>query len=212
MLNDSDPATFIKEVNVQKVILPRLKMKLDFMKKAYGAKDEVAAELTLHDNSNKALSNYNFDFVVNLAGQQLTKGKGQTGSEGEAMVKFNLPDELKTNDGLLNVMIKYQGQTESISRSVPIVLNNVNIQLFPEGGDLVAGLTSRVAFKATNEFGKPADIEGIVVNSQGQELTSFSSYHQGMGAFTLQPKEDETYTVKITKPAGVTNTFEVPIL
>ncbi len=210
MLNDKDPATFIKELTVQKVILPRLKMKLDFMKKAYGAKDEVAAELTLNDNTNKPLANYDFTYVVNLAGKQLSKGKGQTGNEGEAMVKFTLPNVLKTNDGLLNIMIKYQGQTESISRSVPIILNNINIALYPEGGDLVAGLTSKVAFKAVNEFGKAADIEGVVVDSKGQTLTSFSSYHQGMGAFTLQPKEDETYTVKITRPAGVTNTFELP--
>ena len=210
MLNDKDPATFTKELTVQKVILPRLKMKLDFMKKAYGAKDEVAAELTLNDNTNQPLANYDFTYVVNLAGKQLTKGKGQTGNEGEAMVKFTLPNELKSNDGLLNIMIKYQGQTESISRSVPIILNNINIALYPEGGDLVAGLTSKVAFKAVNEFGKAADIEGVVVDSKGQTLTSFSSYHQGMGAFTLAPKEDETYTVKITKPAGVTNTFEVP--
>ncbi len=98
MLNDQDPATFIKEITVQKVILPRLKMKLDFMKKAYGAKDEVAAELTLHDNANKALANFDFDYVVNLGDSRWAEGKGKTGNEGEAMVKFTLPNELKTND------------------------------------------------------------------------------------------------------------------
>ena len=207
MLNDKDPAMFTKKLTVQKVTLPRLKMKLDFMKEAYGARDEVAAELTLHENNNAPLSNYNFDYIVNLGNKTLTRSKGKTGEKGEAMVKFTLPNELKTNDGLLNIMIKYQGQTESISRSVPIILNNINVQLFPEGGDLVNGLTSKVAFKAVNEFGKPADIEGVVIDSKGQELTAFASYHQGMGAFSLTPKANEQYTVKITKPANVTNSF-----
>ena len=210
MRNDALPATFIKELTVQKVVLPRLKMKLDFMKKAYGAGDEVAAELSINDNTNKPLSNHDFNYVVNLEGNQIHKGNSKTGKKGEAMVKFALPKELKSNDGLLNIMIQYQGQTESISRSVPIVLNNIIMGLYPEGGDLVAGLTSKVAFNAFNEFNKSADIEGVVLNSKGQTITSFSSYHQGMGAFEITPQTDEEYTVKITKPVGVENTYQLP--
>ena len=82
---------------------------------------------------------------------------------------------------LLNVMIDYNGSTESISRSIPIVLNKIKLQLFPEGGDLVADLQSKVAFRALNEFGKPADIEGEVLNSKGVKVASFNSFHQGMG-------------------------------
>ncbi|MGB1121609.1 MAG: hypothetical protein ACPG3Z_06415, partial [Saprospiraceae bacterium] len=115
-----------------------------------------------------------------------------------------------TNDGLVNIIIDYQGQAESISRSIPIVLNKVRVQLLPEGGDLVNGLKGRVAFRAANEFGKPADISGVVVNSKGEEITKFESYHQGMGAFDLTPKVNEKYTVKITKPVGVEQTFDVP--
>lgn len=210
LLNDKNPAIFIKELTVQKVVLPRLKMKLDFMKKAYGSGDEVAAELSIEDNANQPLANHNFNFVVKIEGKEIKKGKSSTGNEGEAMVKFNLPKNLKSNDGILNIMIRYQGQTESISRSVPIVLNNIQMRLYPEGGDLVTGLASKVAFKALNEFGKPADIEGVLMNSKGKTISSFSSYHQGMGAFSITPSEDETYTVKITKPAGVQNTFELP--
>ncbi len=210
MTNDQLPAVFTKELTVQKVILPRLKMKLDFIKKAYGAGDKVAAELTINDNTNKALKNHDFNYIVNLAGKKLAKGKGTTGNEGEAMVQFDLPKKLKTNDGLLNIMIKYQGQTESISRSVPIVLNKIIMGLYPEGGDLVVGLKSKVAFNAFNEFDKAADIEGVVVNSKGNAITSFASYHQGMGSFEITPQEDEEYTVKITKPAGVENTYKLP--
>lgn len=209
-LNDPDPAIFEKTIQVQKVILPRLKMKLDFVKKAYGAGDEVAADLTITTNANQALENEHFGFRVQLKGETLLTKTLTTNQQGEALIKFNLPNALKTNDGLLNVMVDYQGQMESISRAIPIVLNNIQVQLFPEGGDLVAGLSSKVAFRAVNEFGKPADIEGIVVNSKGEKLTRFSSYHQGMGAFSLTPQANETYTVKITKPVSVTQTFEVP--
>lgn len=210
MKNDTEPAIFIKELTVQKVVLPRLKMKLDLMKKAYGAGDEVVAELVVNDNTNQPLANTAMDFVVKIAGADFKKGSFTTNAKGEAMVKFSLPETLTTNDGLLNIMIPYQGQTESISRSVPIVLNNIQLKMYPEGGDLVNGLASKVAFKALNEFGKPADIEGIVTDSKGNTLTSFASYHQGMGVFGITPQADETYIVKITKPVGVTQTFELP--
>ena len=84
-------------------------------------------------------------------------------------IKFNLPKELKTNDGLLNIMIDYNGSTESISRSIPIILNKVEFTMFPEGGDLVCGLDNNVAFTALNEFGKPADVEGVVQRTIGVE-------------------------------------------
>ncbi len=208
--NDPNPAFFIKEIQVQKVVLPRLKMKLDFEREAYGSGDAVTADLSLHSNDNKALASYNFNYIVQLDGAQILQEKGNTNAEGEAKIKFNLPNNLTSNDGLLNVLIDYQGMRESISRSVPIVLNTIELALYPEGGDLVSGLTGKVAFKALNEFGLPADIEGIVVNKAGATVANLKSYHQGMGAFEITPNSNEKYTVKITKPVGVTQTFELP--
>ncbi|MCW3103761.1 MAG: large extracellular alpha-helical protein [Bacteroidetes bacterium] len=210
MKNEGEDNQFVKEIQVQDVVLPNLKMKLDFEKKAFGAGDEVVAKLELNTNENKPLSNYKIKFVANLDGKQIVSKGDVTDENGLQYLKFNLPAELKTNDGLLNVMIDYNGSTESISRSIPIVLNTVKLQLFPEGGDLVAGLESKVAFRALNEFGKPADIEGIVVTEKGSYVSSFSSFHQGMGAFKFTPKEGEKYSVKITKPENIKETFPMP--
>ena len=208
--NEKNPAYFEKEIQVQAVVLPRLKMNLDFVREAYGAGDRVAADLKLETNSNEPLANYAFNYVASLNGKTLIKQPSVTDEKGEAQIKFDLPESLKTSDGLLNVMIDYQGIMESISRSVPIVLNNIQLSLFPEGGDLVEGLKGRVAFKALNEFGKPADIEGSLIDENGTELTTFSSYHQGMGAFSFTPQPNQAYKVKITKPVGVEATFDIP--
>ncbi len=208
--NDENPAYFVKELQVQKVVLPRLKMKLDFERETYGAGDAVKAELDLNTNANQPLANYTFDYVVNLAGQQLLKKNGTTNTKGEANITFDLPTKLESNDGILNVMIQYQGLTESISRSVPIVLNTIDLAFYPEGGDLVNGIKSRVAFKALNEFGLPADIEGKVLSSSGLEVADFSSYHQGMGAFEFTPLKGQSYQVQITKPEGVKAQYDVP--
>ncbi len=210
MKNEGADNVFEKEIQVQDVVLPNLKMKLDFEKKAFGAGDEVIAKLELNTNENKPLSNYKIKFVANLNGQQIVAKADETDENGMRYIKFNLPKELKTNDGLLNVMIDYNGLTESISRSIPILLNKVQFTAFPEGGDLVAGLESNVAFRALNEFDKPADIEGIVVNEKGIQVASFSSFHMGMGSFKFIPQANEKYSVQITKPEGISETFALP--
>ncbi len=69
--------------------------------------------------------------------------------------------------------------------------------LLPEGGDLVLGMHQRVAFKALDEFGKPVDFNGRIVNGAGQEITKISSYHQGMGSFDLQAQKGEKYQLEI---------------
>gem|GEM_PF-1670583 len=191
---------FERNLQVQATVLPRLRMELDFMKKAYGPGDVVEAKLDLNTLANAPLSNYDFTGKASLEGQQFMEVSGKTDGRGHAKVKFDLPKGLETNDGLLNVLIQYNGQTESISRSIPIVLNKIDLQFMPEGGDMVAGLPATVAFKALNEWGKPADVSGKIVNSKGVEVARFESYHQGMGAFNFTPASGETYHAVLTKP------------
>jgi len=208
--NETDTLFFEKELQVQQIVLPNLKMKLEFEKKAFGAGDEVIAKLELNTNENKPLANQNIKFAVNLDGAKFLEKPFSTDEEGIAFIKFNLPKTLKTSDGLLNVMIDYQGQTESVSRSIPIVLNQIKLGLYPEGGDMVNGIESNIAFRAVNEFNKPADIEGIVYNDDKDVVCNFSSFHQGMGSFSLKPEPGKNYYVKITKPKGIDELFELP--
>jgi TonB-dependent SusC/RagA subfamily outer membrane receptor len=73
----------------------------------------------------------------------------------------------------------------------------LDVQFFPEGGDLVTGLESRVAFKAVNELGIGVDIRGEVLNKQGDVVSEFKSFNQGMGAFAFKPVAGEKYKAVI---------------
>lgn len=208
--NDGENFGFEKTVQVQEIVLPNLKMKLDFEKKAFGSGDEVIAKLELNTNENKPLTDHTFRFVASLDGTKAVESSAITDNEGVSYVHFKLPKDLKTVDGLLNILVDYNGSTESVSRSIPIILNKIKFQLFPEGGDLVTNMQSNVAFRALNEFDKPADVEGVVMTEKGSVIETFSSYHMGMGSFTVKPQAGEKYFVKITKPAGIKETFELP--
>ena len=59
----------------------------------------------------------------------------------------------------------------------------VDLQFFPEGGTLVAGVKTQIAFKAIQANGKGIDVHGKIVDEQNKLVTTFRSSHSGMGSF-----------------------------
>lgn len=210
MKNFMEDNYFEKELTVQKVVLPNLLMKLDYAKESYGAASEVIATLNLRDKGNKTLKNTKFSYTAKINNKEIYAATAQTDQYGEATILFQLPTTLTSTDGLLNVQIEHEGQIESIARSIPISLNNIDIQFLPEGGQLVAGINNTIAFKAVNEFGKPADIEGIITDAKGKQQGHFQSYHQGMGSFELAIAEGQDYSIQITNPKGIDKRYTLP--
>jgi len=66
--------------------------------------------------------------------------------------------------------------------------------LFPEGGHLIYGINSVVAFKATYGNGLPEDVSGKVLED-GKKIGSIKTLHDGMGCFSLTPKSGKEYKV-----------------
>ena len=210
MQNEKDSLYFSKEITVQKVIAPRVFMKLDFPKKGYGAGDEVSADYSIRNLDDQPIKNYEAKYTVSIAGTVLQVGTFKTNTAGKAQVRFNLPNDLKSNDGLLNITIQYDSYTEAISRSIPIVLNKIDVQFMPESGTLVAGIQSQIAFRAVNENGKPTDIKGEIWDDLGTKVSDFESFHFGMGKFAFMPKPDRQYTAKITSPTNILQQYVLP--
>lgn len=78
-----------------------------------------------------------------------------------------------------------------------------DVQVFPEGGQLVGGLESRVAFKVVSPLGRGIDITGgYVLSSDRDTVAGFSSQHLGMGFFSLTPETGKQYTVYVPLPDG----------
>jgi hypothetical protein len=74
--------------------------------------------------------------------------------------------------------------------------NQKSIAFFPEGGSLVTGLTSLVAFKTNDNLGNGLAARGSVISSKGDTITSFQSTAAGMGIFAFTPKANESYRVE----------------
>jgi len=210
MLNEKDSTLFTKTFTVQNIIAPRILMRLDFDRKGYGAGDDVAANFSIRNLDDAPIKHYSGKFTVSLDGQIQRKGSFTTNANGKAALSFALPQDLHTTDGLLNITVDYDSHTESIARSIPITLNKIDLQFLPEGGSLIAGLATNIAFKAINEFGKPVDIKGVIKDNKGQIVAAFDSYKFGMGEFPFAPRSGENYTATITSPANINQQYPLP--
>ena len=72
-------------------------------------------------------------------------------------------------------------------------ISKIGFQFFPEGGNLIVGVETKIAFKATNEFEEGLECNGIILNDRNDTLVSFSSFNMGMGNFKFKPIFGEHY-------------------
>lgn len=72
---------------------------------------------------------------------------------------------------------------------------------FPEGGNLISGIQSRIAFKALNLQGLPIEVS-FTLFENNIALSKFKSSHAGMGSFSFTPDINKKYHIELTEPAS----------
>jgi uncharacterized protein YfaS (alpha-2-macroglobulin family) len=190
---------------------PRLKKKLEFVRKAYGEGDEVTATIEVKRPTGEALANHPLTAMVRLDGVDLPNVQLNTDAQGNGLVRFTLPTPINVGDGLLTVLVEDGGITESVSKRIPIIVRKLQFSAFPEGGKLIEGLSSRLYFEAKTPLGKPADVEGRIVDDVGNAVASFKTYRDGLGRVEFAPSTGRNYHVEITRPLGVSEHYAVPL-
>jgi hypothetical protein len=84
------------------------------------------------------------------------------------------------------------------------------LRFFPEGGELVDGIPSIVAFEALDQHGRPVRIKGVVQTAGNKVVDSFETLHDGMGSFLLRPVSGESYTAAWKDDSGRQHLTELP--
>ncbi|MFM9911270.1 MAG: hypothetical protein ACKVOW_18170 [Chitinophagaceae bacterium] len=85
-----------------------------------------------------------------------------------------------------------------------------DIQFFPEGGNLVNGIQSKIAFHTVDKTGKGISCAGVVINDQNDTLVHFSSLKFGMGNFLMTPQQGHLYKARVRLPNGQEIIKELP--
>lgn len=164
--------------------------------------NKVTAEINYSTINNNSFSNKEVKYTVMQDGKEIQKGKTDLDEKGKFKVDLsklskNLSYQLTTN-------LKEDKNTD-ITRSIDFNLPNAShsFHFFPEGGQMINGLQSRVGFKATDLHGEGMDVSGIVKDETGKQVADFSSSFAGMGSFTITPEAPHTYTATLKYKNGI---------
>lgn len=83
-------------------------------------------------------------------------------------------------------------------------------EFFPEGGNLVAGITSRVGFRVVGPDGRGISFEGAVLNDNGDTVRTFKPGAFGIGSFKLRPEHGVNYRCVIREKSGNVSAHKFP--
>ncbi|MBO9618895.1 MAG: hypothetical protein J7539_07660 [Niabella sp.] len=130
-------------------------------------------------------------FITDEAGRTMQAGKLQTDYQGKLEATFTLTKQQAGSP----VFARIGSSKKDIKKIIPLFSGkNIDLQLLPESGHLVAGLPNTVGFKAIAEDGLGYDIKGVIKDNTGGEIISFQSLYKGMGSFNFIPEAGKTYT------------------
>ena len=101
---------------------------------------------------------------------------------------------------------------ENYQSQKPVVqTKKYTIEFFPEGGNLVNGINSKVGFHVINQFGIGEAATGVLVNEKGDSITAFHTLKFGIGSFSFTPKAGAIYKAIVRFTGGEKQVTELPI-
>jgi alpha-2-macroglobulin-like protein len=189
---------------------PRLKSQIAFVRDGYGPGDTVAANLHVDRAEGGIPAGARVSVIARVDGEEAWKGETTIDASGNASTSFKLPAAIARGEGTIAMVIQDGGTVETASKTMPILLQTLDLGIYPEGGDIVAGLPNRIYIEGRTPAQKPADMAGVVVNSSGNEVASFRTEHEGRGRFLFTPIKGEAYSLRVTEPAGIKTIFHLP--
>lgn len=207
MRNAGEDYFFAHTLRVGDVLHYKASASASFSEDAKG----LAAELTYTGNKGAALPAQEVNYKLKQGDKVVFSGKIVTDLSGRAGVVFPA-DKLPKGAALVL-------ETSSVLKSGPVLSNRFMVNtgknrlalgFFPEGGAMVAGIRSKVAFKAIGKDGLGVPVKGHIENEKGERVSAFETAHAGMGVFALLPQAGSTYTAVLTDEAYGGQRFVLP--
>jgi len=128
--------------------------------------------------------------------------------DNKFMIDYDIPDSCQFVT--LKMLTK---NLFSFTKTIVLDEDHLDLQFFPESGELVNGISSRIGFKALEYNGKGKSVSGEIINGKGEVLSKFKSNQLGMGSFILNnPDKGNAYfaRLKSQSDSNLSNIYPLP--
>ncbi len=199
-----------KEIQIVKLAPDDFHFIVEFDKPFYRQGDRVIARIKTFSNAGLPVPDVDFRYEVS-SDKSLKRGVSSTNNKGLGTVSFIFPNEKKFFQPTFRISKKDEDQVNELITVIPTDMAEIDLRFFPEGGDLVQNLRSQVGFKAVDKNGFPFNFTAEILNQDGEVVQQIESVHHGMGSFYMLPQTGQSYSARITCPAGVQKVYTLPV-
>ncbi|MDB4922385.1 TonB-dependent receptor [Mucilaginibacter sp.] len=210
MRNAGEDYFFDKSITVN-AITNTVFTKTNYSYNTQNGQQKINSVINYTDIDGKPYAGKQVNYEVMTGKKTIDRGKGQTDENGNLNISFANAAQVTLKPRRIITTLKVNDK-ESVTKSIVIKATSekVDVQFFPEGGPLVVGNPSKIAFKAIGSDGLGATIKGVVIDDQNNQVAEIATTHLGMGVFNLTPESNKTYKAKLTYTDGSENTVELP--
>lgn len=203
---------FNKIVPVGDVLNNNLHYTVSFNDVSNGKNARTQAVIQFKDREGNPLSDRRLTWAAVAGWEPIDDGKGRTDAVGNVVIDISGNDRDLLRQANLHVSLESGSSAPDMigSFSMRSALWDADVQFFPEGGDFIAGLAKKVAFKAVGSDGRGLPVTGTIVDDSGGEVAQITESHLGMGAFTMIPKAGSSYTARLTFENGESREYPLP--
>jgi len=211
MLNFGESYFFKKNILVGNALSKTLITQISFDGSINDKSQNVKSKIIFKDEYGKVLANKKVSWEVTADYNRVAKGRETTNAKGEIFFSFSADNKVAINTGNLTTSLD-AGDNRILNATFPLktAILEYDLQFFPEGGDLIDGLTTKVAFKALQSDGLGANFTGKIVDEKGAEVSKLSPTHLGMGNFEITPVKGKKYFANVIFPNGKQKNISLP--
>ncbi|HJP62347.1 MAG TPA: hypothetical protein VJ844_02840 [Mucilaginibacter sp.] len=188
-------------------VIPRITFKNSITEKTA----RIIADVVYKDQNGKPYANKKVNWRVMNDDQVIDKGRSETDANGKLNINFLTDKVSKIEKATVNTDLEIDDK-KIVAKAFALETTppEVDVQLFPEGGYLIDGVRSRVAFKALKPDGRGIDAKGNVTDNTGATIASFDSQNLGMGVFAIQPENGKIYKANFNFADGTKTSVDLP--
>jgi len=179
---------------------PRLAKTVDLDRKTYAPGEHGAAEVAVERVEGGAAAGAEVAASLIVDGDSVWSAAGTLDAAGRATFSFQVPGAVERGEARFVARIADGGVVETEVEPFVIPTGELRVDLYPEGGELVAGARLRVYAEVADTLDRPVDARGRVVDGAGREVARFETEHQGRARFELVPRAGERYRLELLQP------------